>query len=156
MWLIRGVFWHRKDFGKKQAEIHFSIFIENRNWDLKFVFRFDNENEKRKKFKILFHFKTKMECPFWPTDLIGFGLNLNFNVQVLWKSESHLSLLICATKVPFNFHFKIAMEKNIFGHFNYYFKIENWKRKKSLNFQLPVLFKSWKVKIHFSCFNCRI
>ena len=49
IWLIRGVLGHRKDFVKKQAEIHSSSFIENRNWDLKFVFRFDNENEKRKK-----------------------------------------------------------------------------------------------------------
>ena len=31
-------------------------------------FPFDNENEKRKKFKILFHFKTKIECHFRPTD----------------------------------------------------------------------------------------
>ena len=49
IWLIRGVLGHRKDFVKKQAEIHSSSFIENRNWDLKFVFRFDNVNEKRKK-----------------------------------------------------------------------------------------------------------
>ena len=33
----------------KRTEIHFSIFIENRNWDLKLVFRFDNENKKRNK-----------------------------------------------------------------------------------------------------------
>ena len=60
--------WTRKKFLKKQTDIYFSIFIENRKWDLKFVFRFDNENEKRKKFKILFHFKTKIECRFRPTD----------------------------------------------------------------------------------------
>ena len=42
----------KNDFVKKRAEVHFPIFIENRNWDLKFVFRFDNENEKRKKIKI--------------------------------------------------------------------------------------------------------
>ena len=34
---------------KKRTEVQFSIFIENRNWDLKFVFRFDNENQKLKK-----------------------------------------------------------------------------------------------------------
>ena len=50
----------RKDFVKKRTEVHFSIFIENRNWDLKFVFRFDNENEKRKKFQIL------LNVPFDP------------------------------------------------------------------------------------------
>ena len=38
--------WAQKNFLKKRTEIHFSIFIENRNWELKFVFQFDNENEK--------------------------------------------------------------------------------------------------------------
>ena len=60
MWLIRGKLRCRKDFVKKRTEVHFSIFIENRNWDLKFVFRFDNENEKRKKFQIL------LNVPFDP------------------------------------------------------------------------------------------
>ena len=69
MRLIRGVFGHRKNFVKKRTEVYFSIFIENRNWDLKFVFQFDNENEKRKKLKTLFHFKTKIECLFRPTNL---------------------------------------------------------------------------------------
>ena len=48
MWLIRGGLGHRKNFVKGRTEIHFSIFIENRNWGLKFVFQFDNENEKWK------------------------------------------------------------------------------------------------------------
>ena len=39
----------QKHFMKKRTEVQFSIFIENRNWDLKFVFRFDNENQKLKK-----------------------------------------------------------------------------------------------------------
>ena len=60
MCLIRGVLQCREDFVKKRTEVHFSIFIENRNWDLKFVFRFDNENEKRKKFQIL------LNVPFDP------------------------------------------------------------------------------------------
>ena len=38
--------WAQKNFLEKRTEINFSIFIENRNWDLKFVFQFDNENEK--------------------------------------------------------------------------------------------------------------
>ena len=66
--LIRGVLRHRKNLVKKRTETHFSVFIENRNWDLKFVFWFDNENKKPKKIKILFHFKTKIECPLQPTD----------------------------------------------------------------------------------------
>ena len=60
--------WAQKNFLKKRTEIHFSIFIENRNWELKFVFQFDNENEKWKKLKFLFHFKTKIERLFRPTD----------------------------------------------------------------------------------------
>ena len=43
--MIRGVLRRRKDSVEKRTEVHFSIFIENRNWDLKLVFRFDNENE---------------------------------------------------------------------------------------------------------------
>ena len=66
--LIRGVLRHRKNLVKKRTETHFSVFIENRNWDLKFVFWFDNENKKPKTIKILFHFKTKIECPLQPTD----------------------------------------------------------------------------------------
>ena len=66
--MISGVLGHRKNIGKNQTEINFLIFIENRNLDLKFDFQFDNEKEKRKKLKIQFHFKTKIECPFRPTD----------------------------------------------------------------------------------------
>ena len=50
------MFGRRKNFVKKRTEIHFSIFIENRNWDLTFVFQFDNEIEKRKKLKFLITF----------------------------------------------------------------------------------------------------
>ena len=53
MWLIRGVLRRRKYFVKKGTEVHFSIFIGNWSWDLKFVFQFDKENEKRKKLKFL-------------------------------------------------------------------------------------------------------
>ena len=65
--LIRGVFGHRKTFVKKRTEIHFSMFIESPNWDLKFVFQFDNENEKRKKkSKLYFILKQKSNVPFDP------------------------------------------------------------------------------------------
>ena len=70
--MISGVLGHRKNFGKNQTEINFLIFIENRNLDLKFDFQFDNEKEKGKKLKIQFHFKTKIECPFRPTDCTRF------------------------------------------------------------------------------------
>ena len=71
--------WAQKNFLEKRTEIHFSIFIENRNWDLKFVFQFDNENEKWKKLKFLFHFKTKIECLFRPTDLTTSNIISNFH-----------------------------------------------------------------------------
>ena len=83
----------------KGTEVHFSIFIENRNWDLKFVFQFDNENEKRKKSKLYFILKQKSNVPFDPQ--------------------------IHPPKVPFNFQLKIEMEKNISANFKFYFKIEN-------------------------------
>ena len=95
IWLIRGVLGHRKDFVKKQAEIHSSSFIENRNWDLEFVFRFDNENEKRKKIKSLFHFKTKIKCPFRPTDSTFKYSNQNYN---FWKSK--LKFVQSELKIP--------------------------------------------------------
>ena len=63
----------RKKFVKKRTEIHFSIFIENRNWDLKFVFQFDNENEKNSNF--YFILKQKSNDPFDPRILLKlFGL----------------------------------------------------------------------------------
>ena len=58
----------RKNFVKKRTEVHFSTFVENQNWDLKFFFGFDNENKKRKKIKSLFHFETKIKCPFRAKD----------------------------------------------------------------------------------------
>ena len=89
----RSVLAEKKDFVKKGTEVHFSIFIENRNWDLKFVFQFNNENEKRKKSKLYFILKQKSNVPFDP-----------------W---------IRAPKVTFNFQFKIEMEKVIFADFNF-------------------------------------
>ena len=83
--MIKGVLRRRKDFVKKRTEVHFSIFIENRNWDLKFAFRFDNENEKRKKIKTLLHFKTKLECPFRPTDC-----NQLFKFRLSYGSKSEI------------------------------------------------------------------
>ena len=40
--------------------------------------------------------------------------------------------------MPFNFQFKIEMEKDIFAHFNFYFKHENWKMIKLFQFALSV------------------
>ena len=74
--------WSQKKFRKKRTEIQFSVFIENPNWDLKLVFRFDKDNDKtkqNKKRKNLFHFKTKIECPFRPTGWIGFESDIQFS-----------------------------------------------------------------------------
>ena len=58
---------------KKWTKIHFSIFIENRNCDLKFVFQFDNENKKRKKkSKFYFILKQKSNVSFDPRIVHGF------------------------------------------------------------------------------------
>ena len=43
--------WAQKKFRKRRTEIQFSVFIENPNWDLKLVFRFDKDNGKQKKKK---------------------------------------------------------------------------------------------------------
>ena len=74
--------WAQKKFRKKRTEIQFSVFIENPNWDLKLVFRFDKDNDKqkkKKKKKIIFHFKTKIKCPFRPTGWIGFKSDIQFS-----------------------------------------------------------------------------
>ena len=89
----------QKRFREKRTGVHFSIFIENQNWDLKFVFRFDNENEKRKKLKTLFHFQTKIECPFRPTDWLPFSCLTDFFIEFLIPS--------------FDFHLQQKMENEI-------------------------------------------
>ena len=48
MQMIRGELTQRKNLVKIWTESHFSIFIQNRNWDLKFVFPFDNKKGKLK------------------------------------------------------------------------------------------------------------
>ena len=58
--------WAQKKFRKKRTEIYFSIFIENRNWGLKFVFQFDNVNEKGKNSNLYFILKQKSNVSFDP------------------------------------------------------------------------------------------
>ena len=57
------------------------------------------------------------------------------------------------TKVPFNFHFKIGMEKDIFQHFNFYFKIENWKMKFSFQFSITNFIEKLKIENPFFMFQ---
>ena len=118
----------RKKSRKKRTKIHFSIFIKNRNWDLNLVFRFDNENEKRKKIKILFHFKTKIECPFWPTDCarIHFkSVHRKYNSFFDLKTKRILKIFHFSF---FNFKTKIEKWKN-FLKFIFWFQIKKWNRK---------------------------
>ena len=78
------MFGHRKNFINKRTEISFSIFIENRNWDLKFIFQFDNENEKRKKnSKFSFILKQKSNVPFDPRIILLKLFGSIFNKQKL-------------------------------------------------------------------------
>ena len=58
--------WAQKKFRKKRTEIYFSIFIENQNWGLKFVFQFDNVNEKGKNSNLYFILKQKSNVSFDP------------------------------------------------------------------------------------------
>ena len=64
-------------------------------------------------------------------------------------------------KCKFNLQFKIEIEKDIFAHFNFNFKIENWKMMKNFQFSIPEFY--WKIEnrkfmFRFSVFefNCRI
>ena len=84
MWLIRGVLGHKKGFVKKRNRISFFNFFENRNCDWNSFSDLIMETKKQKKYKILFHFKTKIKCPSRPT---GFKvLCLNFSIETKIKS----------------------------------------------------------------------
>ena len=109
----------------------FNFPIKIGNWKLKILYHFS-----------IFNFELKIEmCKY-------VLFHFNFKLKIEWHFWS--------PKVPFNVHFKIGTEKDIFAHFSFYFKIENWKIIFFFNFQLPILLKNWKFKFHFSYFNCRI
>ena len=130
MLLIRGVLQCREDFVKKRTEVPFSIFIENRNWDLKFVFRFDNENEKRKKkTKLYFILKQKSNVPFDPRiQSVHRKCHSIFRLKLEWK-RAFLRISI---------------------------SIQNWKLKKDISFSIfnfQFLFKKWKIRFVFKSKN---
>ena len=54
--------------------------------------------------------------------------------------------------MPFSFHFKIWMEKDIFCVFQFHFKIENWKRTLMALF-IFYFHKKWKEKYSFFRFS---
>ena len=142
MWLIRGVFGHRKNFVKKWTEIHFSIFIENQNWDLRFIFQFDNENEKRKKLKFLFHFNTKIEFPFRPTD--------SFSIPILkWKLNSTFGAPINFYHASiFNFESKLKYIK-----ISFFIPILKWKLNGTFGARFFDFQNKWILKFNFEvCF----
>ena len=56
---------HRKNLEMKQTEIHFSIFIENRSWYSKIVFRFNNQNKNEKISTFGFILKQKSKISFY-------------------------------------------------------------------------------------------
>ena len=141
MWLMRGVLRRRKDFVKKGTEVHFSVFIENRNWELKFVFRFDNENEKRKKSKFYFFFKKKSSVPFDPR--IKFFLNLFWFKTKFEKRKSNFSNSF------FDFKSKSEFQK-VLSFFNFGYEIEKWKKEKF--FKICFVFKS-KDELYFRYTN---
>ena len=80
--------WSQKKFRKKRTEIQFSVFIENPNWDLKLVFRFDKDNDKQnktKKEKTCFILKQKSNVPFDPP--AGLDLKVTFNFRFKMKEN---------------------------------------------------------------------
>ena len=118
MWLIRGVFGHRKNFVKKRTEIHFSIFIENRNWDLKLVFNLIMKTKNERKSNFYFILKQKSNVPFDP------GIYNPCTESV----------------IQFSFY-----GKNHFCVFQFRFKIENWKMIKIFQFSISNFY--WKTDI---------
>ena len=96
-------------------------------------------------------FSNLHKCTFKRVIAYAF-VSLKSNFRMSW---------IRATKVPFNFHFKIEMKKDIFVHFNFDLKIKNWKMIK--NFQFSFFNFYWKIenrKFIFHVlifeFNCQI
>ena len=93
--------------------------------------------KKRKKCRSLFHFKTKIECPFQPIDCAQ-KVSFYFLIQLKYKIANFLffyfqsitcgSKGIRATKVPFNFQLKIEMEKDILADFNFDSKLKIEKK----------------------------
>ena len=91
-----------------------SIFIENWNWDLKLVFRLDNEKLKRKKSKIRFNFKRKIECLFsnpWVEKNNGF-----FVLIEIWNSNSCFLnfAFVSIAKLNFCICIKFISKNNIY------------------------------------------
>ena len=66
-----------------------------------------------------------------------------------WKSKRHFPYTHYALKVPFNFHFKIRMENDIFC---ISVSIQNWKLKKE-NFQFSFFVEKLKNKIFIFRFS---
>ena len=61
-----------------------------------------------------------------------------------WNWDIKQSESIRALKVPFNFQFKIEMEKRIFAHFNFNLKLKIEKRYFFFKFQFSIFI--WKLK----------
>ena len=101
--------WSQKKFRKKRTEIQFSVFIENPNWDLKLVFRFDKDNDKQKKKKKKFYFilKQKSNVPFDPPA----GLDLKVTFSFRFKMKENFD-----TFVLFVFRFHNQIEKRLSNH----------------------------------------
>ena len=55
--------------------------------------------------------------------------------------------------MPFNFHFKIGMEKDIFAHFSFYFEIENWKMNFFFQFSIINFIEKLKIENPFFMFQ---
>ena len=105
----------------------FNFLIKIGTWNLKIfyhflIFDFEIKIEICKNVLFHFNFKLKIEWHFRCTDSTNFA---KWNVFYI---ELFCSKKIGAPKVPFNFHFEIGMENEIFKYFNFdaKLKIEKW------------------------------
>ena len=141
MWLIRGVFGHRKDFVKKQNKIHFSIFIENRNWDLNSFFNLIMKTKNQKNSKFYFILKQKPNVPFDPRIIDRLDRISSYaRMSCLWCRTYFFKSFFLGEKVTHFFYFfssisnfdfqfsytkrNLKIENNLI--FNFRANLENW------------------------------
>ena len=135
---------------KKNFWIYFDLKPTSKNESLNFRFHFLIWNQKMN-FKKLFHFSIfvlKLKNGKWKI----FKIHFVFRSKIILSVHGfHFVSWIRAPKVPFNFQFKIEMEKDIFANFNFDSKLKIEKRFFIFNFQF--LIENWKTKSSFFIFQ---
>ena len=137
MQLIKGVLGHRKDFVRKQTEIHFSIFIENRNLDLKLVFQFDNASVYE---NVHFIFvRLSIITKKWKLVIGNFQFNFLDNEKnwkfIFWQFSIQFSI----------FQIMEKKENWFFGNFRSIFNSLHNGKSNSMPFNRTLHFRMWVV-----------